>query len=220
MCAKRKKEPWPTKAVMQQIYDNKMWGGDSTVDFFSGEGSHAPEIVNPYVKEVTTFLNSFGKNVIVSDLGCGDFNVGNKLVSYTKKYIAVDIVPELIERNKRLFNYNNLEFKCIDISQDPLPKADCVLLRQVMQHLSNTEIEKLLLKLKSYKYLIVTEHIPVGNFTPNVDIISGQGIRLKKNSGVDIQQQPFSFKTALVKNLATSYHDSKSVIVTNLYQNF
>jgi len=220
MTIKRKKEPWPTKAVMHQIYENKMWGGDKTVDYFSGNGSHAPEFVVPYVKEVLCFLSSFQKKIIVCDLGCGDFNVGKQLVPLTKKYIAVDIVPNLIERNKQLFKEENLEFLCLDISNDKLPNADCAIVRQVIQHLSNAEIVSFLKKLRNYKYLIITEHLPIGSFVPNEDILSGQGIRLKKNSGVDILQPPFLAKTKLIKNLTISSYDSKSAIFTNLYQNF
>jgi len=65
-----------------------------------------------------------------------------------------------------------------------LPKADCVILRQVLQHLSNEEIKNILAKLYNYKYLILTEHLPLRDFIPNEDIISGQGIRIKHNSGV------------------------------------
>ncbi|WP_299435157.1 class I SAM-dependent methyltransferase [uncultured Maribacter sp.] len=218
MTIKRKKEPWPTKAVMQQIYEKKMWGGD--VDFYSGLGSHSSKFVAPYVKEVSLFLNSFNTRLEVCDLGCGDFNVGIQLVPLTKKYIAVDIVPNLIERNKHLFKEDNLEFLCLDISKDKLPNADCAIVRQVMQHISNAEIMSLLEKLRKYKYLIITEHLPIHSFVPNKDIISGQGIRLKKNSGVDILQLPFLAKTKLIKNLTISSYDSKSAILTNLYQNF
>ena len=216
--SKQKKEPWPTRAVMHQIYEKKMWGGG--VDFYSGLGSHTPEIVKPYIAVVVNFLNFFDEKLVVCDLGCGDFNVGNQLVHHTKKYIAIDIVPNLIERNKNLFKSKNLKFLCLDICEDTLPKADCVIVRQVMQHLSNAEILKLVDKLVRYRYLIITEHLPIGNFTPNKDIISGQGIRLKKNSGVDILEPPFTMKTELIKNLATSSYDSKSAIFTNLYQNF
>ena len=65
----------------------------------------------------------------------------NNSLKYTKKYIAVDIVENLIERNKTLFKEDNLEFHCLDIVEDDLPKADCIILRQVLQHLSNAEIE-------------------------------------------------------------------------------
>ena len=74
---------------------------------------------------------------------------------------------------------------------------------------------------EKYKYIILTEHLPEGDFTPNEDIISGQGIRLKKHSGVDIAKPPFSFKAKSVKQLvAIPLLEGNGIIVTNLYQVF
>lgn len=185
------KNPWPTKAVMEQIYKKHLWGGNG-FDFYSGEGSHSLNIVKPYIESVRVFLNTHNNNLVVCDLGCGDFNIGKQLINYTKTYIAIDIVEELIKRNQALFKADNLQFYCLDISKDQLPKADCIILRQVLQHLSNTEILKIAHKLSAYKYIILTEHLPVGNFTPNKDKIASQGIRLKQNSGVNLLEAPFN----------------------------
>ena len=93
-------------------------------------------------------------------------------------------------------------------------------MRQVLQHLSNIEIQSILKKLKDYKYIILTEHIPFGNFIPNKDIISGQGIRLKQNSGVDVLKPPFNLKINYAKHLTAYYMESpiKSQIITTVYQ--
>jgi SAM-dependent methyltransferase len=212
------KMPWPTKAVMTQIYEQHFWGGKD-FDFYSGFGSHQPEIITPYLEAVISFLRSHSASLTVCDLGCGDFNIGKHLVPFAKTYIAVDIVETLITRNKTLFKTQNLEFQCLDISKDDLPKADCAILRQVLQHLSNTEIQNILKQLKQYKYLIVTEHLPNGDFTPNLDIIAGQGIRIKKQSGVNILKPPFNFKIKAQKQLNEFVLDySKGGLVTNLYQ--
>ena len=158
---------------------------------------------------------------MVCDLGCGDFNVGKALLTYTKKYIAVDIVSDLIARNKEKFKEDNLEFYCLDISVDDLPSADCVLLRQVLQHLSNAEVAKITRRLNAFKYVIVTEHLPQGEFEPNKDIISGQGIRLKKQSGLNLMAPPFNFKVEAEKQLsAVCVKDGEGVIVTTLYRMF
>lgn len=214
---KNKKTPWPTKAVMEQIYEQNLWGGD-TSDFYSGDGSHLPEIVVPYIDVVTSFLRSFEHPISVCDLGCGDFNVGEELVQHTKKYIAIDIVKNLIEHNKEKFKDDRLEFQCLDIAIDDFPSADCTLIRQVLQHLSNDEVQRILNKLGEFKYIIVTEHLPEGDFTPNQDIISGQGIRLKKQSGINITASPFYFKVKEEKQLLSIHlNDCKGVIVTTLY---
>ena len=89
----------------------------------------------------------------------------------------------------------------------------------MLQHLSNNEIKQIVRKLSNYKYLILTEHIPTGNFEPNKDIISGQGIRLKHNSGVDLLKSPFnlSVQNASVLN-EFSLTEKKGKIVTYLYE--
>lgn len=215
---KKSKEPWPTKDAMEQIYEKKLWGGNE-VDFYSGSGSHHPKILNPYIEVVTTFLNSFENPLVVCDLGCGDFNVGKELMEHTQKYIAVDIVADLIARNTEKFKNEKLEFHCLDIAEDDLPSGDCAILRQVLQHLSNAEIQRILKKLSKFTYLIITEHIPEGDFKPNVDIISGQGIRLKKKSGVDVLAPPFNLIVKSQKKLlSVALKDFEGIIVTTLYE--
>lgn len=217
---KKIKKPWPTKAAMEQVYSQKLWGGEEA-DFFSGEGSHNPEIVEPYIKAVSAFLASFKSPLSVCDLGCGDFNVGSQLVKFTSNYQAVDIVPSLIERNKQKFQSDQLAFHCLDISVDDLPKADCALVRQVLQHLSNAEVERVVEKLINFKYIILTEHLPNADFEPNQDIISGQGIRLKKQSGIDLLAPPFNFKVKEEIELNSVWlPNGKGVIVTKQYRLF
>lgn len=214
------KKAWPTKAAMDQVYELNLWGTNNGA-FYSGSGSHNPEIVNPYIEVVSSFLQSFISPLVVCDLGCGDFNIGKQLVKYTKSYIGIDIVSKLIAYNKENFKAKNLEFNCLDIAVDNLPVADCVLIRQVLQHLSNTEVQNIVAKLINFKYVILTEHLPNGNFKPNKDILSGQGIRLKTQSGIDLLVAPFNFKVKQKKQLlAIPLKANKGVIVTTLYTVF
>ena len=213
----RTKTPWPTKAAMSQIYDKNLWGGNPS-EFYSGEGSHDPVLVTPYINVISDFLQSFETPITICDLGCGDFNVGKELVEFAAHYHAVDIVPSLIERNKTLFKNENLSFHCLDVAVDELPAGDCALVRQVLQHLSNQEVQKILEKLSHYRYLIITEHIPIGDFEPNKDKISGQGIRLKQNSGIDVLATPFHWKVKEAREiLSLELDNGKGRIVTNLY---
>lgn len=212
----RGKKPWPTKDAMQQVYEKNLWGS-GTSDFYSGEGSHKPEIVIPYVKTLIAFLTAFENPISVCDLGCGDFNVGKELVRYIKNYIAVDIVPELMERNREKFIATNLEFQCLDIAKDALPNADCAIVRQVLQHISNDEVKQVAAKLVNYKYVIVTEHLPDKDFTSNLDIISGQGTRLKKQSGINLLMAPFNMKVVEQRELL-KVEDEHGIIVTILYK--
>jgi hypothetical protein len=215
--SKNLKKPWPTKDVMNQIYEQHLWGGQD-FDFYSGAGSYEPKIIEPYLNAVTSFLELHNNNLTVCDFGCGDFNIGKHLFNFAKTYIAIDIVEALIERNKIKFQADHLEFLCLDLAKDKLPTADCIILRQVLQHLSNAEILSVVKKLKNFKHIILSEHIPTGNFIPNKDIISGQGIRLKHNSGVDLLESPFNLKVTEQSVLnKIELEENKGQIVTTLY---
>ena len=218
--SKKTKQPWPTKAAMEQVYELNLWGYNQS-DFYSGDGSHNPMIVKPYLDVVKDFLISFETPISICDFGCGDFNIGKELVNFTKQYIAIDIVPKLIKRNIDTFKFESLEFQCLDIAVDDLPKVDCVIIRQVLQHLSNAEVQRVVEKLSAYKYVILTEHLPDSEFEANKDIISGQGIRIKKQSGINLLASPFNFKVKEEKQLLKiSLKKGEGVIVTTLYEVF
>ena len=178
-----------------KIYRDRLWGGAQTGDFSSGKGSHNKDVISKYLLSVGEFLKS-GKYDVV-DLGCGDFNVGKELVPLANSYIAVDIVKDLIEHNKSKFKNLKVVFCCCDIVENELPKGDVVLIREVLQHLDNRDILTVLPKLvNGFSNIIVTEKIPVGDFIPNKDKLTGSGpsSRFVLGSGVVLDEPPFSLK--------------------------
>ena len=57
-------------------------------------------------------------------------------------FVHCDISNVILERNRRSYQFENLEFKQINLAEDELPKGDLAFVRQVLQHLSNSEIKK------------------------------------------------------------------------------
>jgi hypothetical protein len=183
------------KETFTKIYKENVWGGKNG-DFHSGLGSDN-ESTNKYANAVNDFIN---KNSIASvfDMGCGDFKVGKQLTEKNSsiKYIGADIVDDLIVNNNNKYGNDNISFVCINAIEDELPVADLCLIRQVLQHLNNEQILKILGKLDKYKYVIITEHLPVwAGAVPNLDKENGPGIRLYKNSGVFLDKAPFNQQT-------------------------
>ena len=183
-------------AVFESIYRDGSWGGRAEgEDFYSGSGSRQPAIVEPYVAAVSRFLDGLGKRPVVVEIGCGDFHVGSRLVDSCDQYVACDIVGSLIERNRQRYRRSRLRFEVIDAVKDPLPQGDVLIIRQVLQHLSNADIAQIVRKFAGFRHLIVTEHLPsIELFTPNLDKPTGFDTRLKTSSGVVLTAEPFNLQ--------------------------
>jgi Methyltransferase domain len=192
--------------VFSRVYKNRMWGDPpSSMDaapgqYFSGSGSAAPSVVQPYIDAMIRQLESHlpAKPKVV-DLGCGDFTVGRQLLEYCATYIGVDVVPDLISHLRATVHDDRAQFLAFDIiSANVLPDGDVCILRQVLQHLSNAQISAIIPKLAKYERVYVTEHYPAASqsIVPNRDKIHGSDIRLYENSGVYLDRSPFDVPRA------------------------
>ncbi len=209
-----------TKEVFTKIYTEHVWGADGSnpASFFSGGGSHEKALIEPYITAVRKFISSLNKRPDVMDLGCGDFNIGSNISPLCNSYVACDIVDSLIEHNKKKFNDLNVDFRVFDLTAEKCDKVDIIFIRQVLQHLSNSDIQKGLQNAVPFcKYLIVTEHWPAKqNFTKNLDKPTGPGTRTGLQSGIDITAKPFSYH--LKATCICEVEDMDGVIKTFVYE--
>jgi SAM-dependent methyltransferase len=176
-----------TEKIFEEIYLKNSWGGN-VGEFCSGNGTY-DACAEMYVNKIIEMLKQ--KNSIVLDIGCGDFHIGSKIAPYSKLYIGTDIVRPVIEKNTRKYSSTQVKFLHLNAITDTLPDADTVLVRQVLQHLSNESILKILPKLKKYKQIIITEHYPISSTRYNLDKTTGEDIRLYDDSGVYLDKPPF-----------------------------
>lgn len=179
--------------VFSEVYRKGVWGQTPENRFYSGGGSHEPSLVDPYVIAVVDFLSSLSTKPSVVDLGCGDFNVGSRIRPWCGRYIACDVVPDLIAYNRVKFSDLDVDFRCLDAAADFLPDADVIFLRLVLQHLSNDQIARIVLKLQKFRFLVLTEALPISpGFVQNLDKRTGPGVRIASGSGIVITAPPFS----------------------------
>jgi len=202
------------KKIFSEIYKNKTWGDDNISEFYSGTGSD-DENSEPYVNLITSFIKNHDISTVV-DLGCGDFRIGRKIVDRNVEitYTGVDIVEELIESNAKNFGNDRVHFKKTNLVKEDLPVGQLCLIRQVLQHLSNSDIKRILKKCGQFQHIIISEHQPLDeDIIPNVDKESDAHIRLNSNSGVFLEKPPFNKQ---IKNLLTVYPKAEvgSKIVT------
>ena len=210
------------REVFANVYQNKLWGVASPENespFYSGPGSSDPQIVDPYVNTVKRFFSSLPTKKKAVDLGCGDFRVGSRMVDLFESFTACDVVPELVDFNQRYWQHLPVEFRVVDLVKDEIPEGDVLILRQVLQHLSNDDISKFTKSIpRSFGYMLVTEHLPSKhNFKANKDIASGNNIRLGSGSGVVLTRPPFNLKFKS-ETILLSVPQFGGSIVTTLYE--
>ena len=217
----RKYKGLDTDELFERIYFDRVWGKPATADspYYSGNGSHNSSVSSAYIEAVREFLTHLETTPDAVDLGCGDFSIGLQLRPVCGSYIACDIVPGLVAHNRARHANAGVEFRTLDMTQDELPHGDIVFIRQVLQHLSNAAIARVVAKLPSaYTWLVLTEHLPSrAGFTPNLDMPSGPGTRLYMDSGIVLTEPPFNLPTLETLRLC-EVPDLGGVIRTNAYR--
>jgi hypothetical protein len=195
------------RKTFQDVYKHNRWGRDGASTFFSGVGSRGTS-VDSYVERMTELLRNhaaeLGRSLTVVDLGCGDFRVGHRLVTNLPDltYIGCDIVPELIAHNNTIHSSDRVSFRQVDIVSDDLPEGDVCLVRQVLQHLPNSDIRDVVNRL-NYRFIYVTEGQPTETMGPiNPDKTVDHEVRFDwrtgRGRGVELDQPPYCLRTEKV----------------------
>lgn len=194
-----------TEDVFSRVYHRGEWGDG---EYNSGIGTRSGPAVHEFLATVERLAAEYGfEDGSFVDLGCGDFVVGRDLARLSSSYVGVDIVAPLIGRNQREFGGANCRFVHLDIVRDELPIGDVCFVRQVLQHLSNEQISRVLASLAQYRFVVVSEHHPLGHFVANADKPHGGDTRVLMGSGVVLTEPPFNLPTQLVHLVGESSVD-------------
>jgi SAM-dependent methyltransferase len=200
--------------VFSEVYARNIWGGNRG-ELFSGSGSRGLPAQN-YVQAVRRFIGEAHVRSVV-DVGCGDFKIGAEIASACEHFTGTDIVPALIEQLQRTHGNDRVRFYCLDVARGEMPDGELCLVRQVFQHLSNSEILAALRRLRKYEHVIFTEFYPAPTDfkRKNVDIVHGSDTRLLAGSGVYLDEPPFAL-SGLIPFLEVPAHEGSRP--TNAYQ--
>lgn len=195
-------------SVFSSIYKDNEWakGAESKykkdgTDFYSGSGSYN-EAAQKYISFIRHYIKE--NNIkSITDFGCGDFNIGKQICDNNPDliYNGVDIVPELIEHNSKTHGNEKIRFHCINTLKNSVPTADLLLVRQVLQHLSNADIQRVIdNSFSKFKDVLITEHQVKKPYLVkvNIDKASGPNTRLGFGSGVYLNKSPFHLQWKLI----------------------
>jgi SAM-dependent methyltransferase len=142
------------QSIFTDIYKSNSWKSQESK---SGTGStfEATTIIRA---KLPVIIEKYAIRSML-DAPCGDYN-WMKTVEKSCSYTGVDIVAEAIENNQKLYASAKVQFKQMDITEDPLPTVDLIFCRDCLQHLSYMNVHKALVNFKSSgsKYLLVTSY--------------------------------------------------------------
>lgn len=170
--------------VFKTIYDRNVWGGGS------GAGSN-PNVAREYMNFLQAFVLNNGVRSVV-DIGCGDWQF-SQFINWgmNTSYLGIDVVPSVITSNQQRFGGRaNVSFVCanpLDGSCE-VPGGELLLIKDVLQHLSNENVIKLLALVRKFKYALITNaYAPVNDDCQNGD-----------TRPLDIRAEPFNVSNAAI----------------------
>ena len=180
------------------IYEENLWQSKESI---SGEGSEIlyTKPLRDWILKEIPLLNV----KVFVDAPCGDFNWMKVIIpKLSIKYIGIDIVPSLINSNKKKYQNDNTYFKIANICEDPLPDCDIIMVRDCLFHLSYEDINKFFKNLDkvNYNYLFTTTHLNRNN-----NKFSNKNILTGDFRYIDLFSEPFNFDSSNIYSRVDDY---------------
>lgn len=171
--------------IFDDIYRNDRWSGGSGTG--SSEGA-----TRPYREFLHNFLRSNHVRSVL-DLGCGDWQFSRHMDWTGIDYLGVDASKVVLQATQQ-FARPGVAFRALNAVTEPLPGADLLIAKDVLQHWSNADILALLPKLAGFRFALFTNgFLPGDEARTNEDMPAGMDYR-----PVDLRRAPFSLPGAYV----------------------
>jgi hypothetical protein len=159
---------WSRQAVFDDIFRRSKFGGTLSV---SGAGSDLRQ-THVLIEQLPRLMRELGVQSVL-DIPCGDFFWMRHVDLAGIDYVGADIVEQLVEQNQRRHQKGRVRFQRLDLVKDRLPKADLVLCRDCLVHLSFAEARRSMRNIcASGARLLLTTTFP--RRTTNADIRTGE----------------------------------------------
>ncbi len=180
------------KFLFTYAYKHNSWADQSSR---SGTGSNLIQtsLIRIHIPQL---LKQIGAKTLL-DAPYGDFYWMKKVdLSFLDQYIGIDIVTELIEKNKAQYSSSTTKFYNLDIITDLLPQVDVILCRDCLQHLPDENIFEVIKNFKKSKstYLLVSHYI---NHPKNEDIQENELFNVCRMRRINLELPPFNFPKPL-----------------------
>jgi SAM-dependent methyltransferase len=160
------------ESVFTAIMHARAWGD---VESVSGAGSGLARTADLRARLPELLTRLRVRSML--DAGCGDFYWMRAVDLPVRRYVGVDVVPELVSQLQAEHARRGRRFLHADITRDPLPRVQLVLCREVLFHFPDEDVRRALANLRARTratWLLTTsfrQHpenppIPLGSWRP------------------------------------------------------
>ncbi len=180
------------------VYQKNLFKGKESR---SGEGSNMIQTAT-IRKEIPLLIKELKIKSLI-DAPCGDFFWMREVELPVERYIGVEIVKELVEKNQNKFGNKQIIFTELNIIKDVMPMADMILCRDCLVHLSFKQGIQVInnFKRSGSKFLLITTFV---NRLSNNDL--GNGFWRT----INIEKTPFNFPAPIkIINEKCTEHNGK-----------
>ena len=186
------KKDFLRKIIFTSIFQSNHWvqGEDIFPKEFISVSGHGSNINTDQSNNLISSLSSFIKNYKINsflDMPCGDFLWMNELLKKNKimNYLGIDIVDEIIKKNKKKYENEKIKFSTFDIINFHTDeKFELVFMRDFFIHINNADIKKVLSNIQKMNI----DYFAFENYdiSKNEDVITG------RHRKVNLKLDPFN----------------------------
>ena len=156
----------PVEHTFTRIFQRNGWEGAESVSGTGSDLCHTRRLV----AELPVLFKELGIGTLL-DIPCGDFNWMRTIDLGGIQYTGADIVRDLVKRNCKYVN-DKVQFRHLDLLSSDLPRADVVLCRDCLVHLSFDQVYQALANIcRSGSTYLLTTTFP--EKTKNNDVKAG-----------------------------------------------
>ncbi|MFH8347734.1 class I SAM-dependent methyltransferase [Streptomyces sp. NPDC018045] len=163
--------------IFGELYDSDAWklfpGGDGENENRSRSGSGSNLVQTAALRrKLPDLLSRLGVRSFL-DMPCGDFHWMSQVELGVDSYVGADVVPSVIERNRRDFARPGREFRVLDITRSRIPRVDMIFSRDCLVHFSDAAVRAALENIKRSRSTYVATTTFTGRDGNAADIETG-----------------------------------------------
>ena len=186
------------------VVETSDWAGHS------GSGSSAYHTIK-YKAFLETFILENGVKSIL-DIGCGDWQFARFVNFGPGVYFGYDVVGDVVQRNLETFGSASRIFRMMPNNLAELPACDLLIMKDVLQHLSNAKISRFVTDLfPRARFCLITNSYEKLNTPQNIDVFDGEFRCL------DLTAPPYRVDGAYVCEIGSSLWERiRTLLIVNL----